>query len=90
MIKGVERRQVFDIPVPRLELTEHQAAIYCCGHCRATTTATFPNGMNAHVQYGKRIWAVAVYCNVQQLIPEDRGCQLLRDFLVPPAYVRQA
>ena len=79
MIKGVERRQVFDIPVPRLEVTEHQAAIYCCGHCRATTTATFPDGVNAHVQYGKRIRAAAVYCNVQQLIPEDRVCQLLRD-----------
>ena len=49
MIKGVERRQVFDIPVPRLEVTEHQAAIYCCGYCRATTTATFPDGVNAHV-----------------------------------------
>ena len=79
MIKGVERRQVFDIPVPRLEVTEHQAAIYCCGHCRATTTATFPDGVNAHVQYGKRIRAAAVYCIVQQLIPEDRVCQLLRD-----------
>ena len=79
MIRGVERRQVFDIPVPRLEVTEHQAAIYCCGHCRATTTATFPDGVNAHVQYGKRIRAAAVYCNVQQLIPEDRVCQLLRD-----------
>ncbi|WP_051076423.1 DUF6444 domain-containing protein [Octadecabacter arcticus] len=79
MIKAVERRQVYDIPVPRLEVTEHQAAIYCCGHCRATTTATFPDGVNAHVQYGKRIRAAAVYCNVQQLIPEDRVCQLLRD-----------
>ena len=79
MIKGVERRQVFDIPVPRLEVTEHQAAIYCCGHCRATTTATFPDGVNAHVQYGKRIRAAAVYCNDQQLLPEDRVCQLLRD-----------
>ena len=79
MIKGVERRQVFDIPVPRLEVTEHQAAIYCCGHCHVTTTAAFPDGVNAHVQYGKRIRAAAVYCNVQQLIPEDRVCQLLRD-----------
>jgi len=79
MIKGVEKRQVFDVPPPRLEVTEHEAAIYCCGHCRATTTAAFPDGVNAHVQYGKRIRAAAVYCNVQQLIPEDRVCQLLRD-----------
>ena len=30
MAKGMERRQVFDMPVPRLEVTEHQAAVYCC------------------------------------------------------------
>ena len=75
----MERREVFDIQVPRLEVTEHQATIYCSGHCRATTTATFPGGVNAHVQYGKRLRAMAVYCNVQQLIPEDRDCKLLCD-----------
>ena len=47
--------------------------------CRATTAATFPDDVNAHVHYGKRIRAAAVYCNVQQLIPEDRVCQLLCD-----------
>ncbi len=75
----MEKRQVFDVPPPRLEVTEHQAAIYCCAHCRATTTASFPDGVSAHVQCGKRIRAAAVCCNVQQLIPEDRVCQLLRD-----------
>ncbi len=79
MVKGMERRQVFDLPAPRLEVTEHQAAIYCCDHCRAMTTADFPDGVNAHVQYGPRLRAAAVYCNVQQLVPEDRVCQLLRD-----------
>ena len=79
MIEGVEKRQVFDVPPPRLEVTEHQAAICCCAHCRATTTASFPDGVSAHVQCGKRIRAAAVCCNVQQLIPEDRVCQLLRD-----------
>jgi transposase len=79
MAKGVERRQVFDLPEPRLEVTEHQATIYCCGHCRAVTTAAFPDGVNAHVQYGSRMRAAAVYCNVQQLIPEDRVCQFLCD-----------
>jgi transposase len=80
MVTGVERRQVFDLPQPRLEVTEHQARIYCCAHCRAMTTADFPDGVNAHVQYGPRARAAAIYCNVQQLIPEDRVCQLLRDF----------
>ena len=79
MATGVERRQVFDLPEPRLEVTEHQARIYCCAHCRAMTTADFPEGVNAHVQYGPRVRAAAIYCNVQQLIPEDRVCQLLRD-----------
>ena len=79
MATGVERRQVFDLPQPRLEVTEHQARIYCCAHCRAMTTADFPDGVNAHVQYGPRVRAAAIYCNVQQLIPEDRVRQLLRD-----------
>jgi transposase len=79
MATGVERRQVVDLPQPRLEVTEHQARIYCCAHCRAMTTADFPDGVNAHVQYGPRLRAAAIYCNVQQLIPEDRVCQLLRD-----------
>ena len=79
MAKGVEKRQVFDLPQPRLEVTEHQARVYCCAGCGATTTAGFPDGVNAQVQYGPRLRAAAVYCNVQQLIPQDRVCQLLRD-----------
>jgi transposase len=79
MARGVERRQVFDLPRPRLEVTEHRATIYCCAQCRAMTTAAFPDGVSAHVQYGPRLRAAAIYCNVQQLIPEDRVCLLLRD-----------
>ena len=45
MITGVEKRQVFDLPEPRLKVTEHQAMIYRCAHCRGQTTAGFPEGV---------------------------------------------
>jgi transposase len=72
MVTGVEKRQVFDLPEPRLEVTEHQAMIYRCAHCRGQTTASFPDGVSSSAQYGPRVRAVSVYLNVQQLIPEDR------------------
>jgi transposase len=79
MITGVEKRQVFDLPEPRLDVTEHQAMIYRCAHCRGQTTATFPDGVISPAQYGPRVRAAAVYLNVQQLIPEDRVAQAMAD-----------
>jgi len=79
MVTGVEKRQVFDVPEPRLEVTEHQAMIYRCPHCRGQTTASFPEGVISAAQYGPRVRAVSVYLNVQQLIPEDRVAQAMAD-----------
>jgi len=79
MVTGEERRQVFDLPQPRLEVTEHRAVTYRCHHCRGATTAAFPKTVTAHVQYGPRLRATAVYLNVQQLIPEDRVCEAMAD-----------
>jgi hypothetical protein len=64
----MEKRQVFDMPQPRLEVTEHQAHIYTCAGCRGVTKAAFPPAVSAHVQYGPRIKAAAVYLNVQHLV----------------------
>jgi transposase len=79
MITGVEKRQVFDLPEPRPEVTEHQAMIYRCAHCRGQTRATFPEGVISPAQYGPRVRAASVYLNVQQLIPEDRVAQAMAD-----------
>jgi transposase len=79
MVTGVERRQVFDLPQPRLEVTEHRASVYRCHHCSGVTKAAFPDAVTAHVQYGPRVRATAVYLNVQQLIPEDRICEAMAD-----------
>jgi len=79
MVTNEERRQVFDLPQPRLEVTEHRASVYCCHHCSGVTKAAFPDTVTAHVQYGSRVRATAVYLNVQQLIPEDRVCETMAD-----------
>lgn len=79
MVTNEERRQVFDLPQPRLEVTEHRASIYRCHHCSGVTKAAFPDAVTAHVQYGLRLRAAAVYLNVQQLIPEDRVCEAVAD-----------
>lgn len=79
MATGGEVRQVFDMPQPRLEVTEHRAQIYTCTCCGGVTKAAFPEGVTSHVQYGTRIRAAAVYLNAQQLIPEDRVGDIMTD-----------
>src|SRR5256885_13183625 len=78
MVTNEERRPVFDLPQPRLEVTEHRASVYRCHHCSGVTKAAFPDAVTARVQYGPRLRAAAVYLNVQHLIPEDRVCEAVR------------
>jgi transposase len=84
MATRVERRQVFEMPQPRLEVTEHQVPIYTCACCRAETRAAFPAEVTAHVQYGPRIRAAAVYLNAQHLVPEDRVGEIMHDVFAAP------
>jgi transposase len=79
MATRVEKRQVFEMPRPRLEVTEHQAHIYTCAGCRGVTRAAFPADVTAHVQYGPRIRAAAIYLNAQHLVPEDRVGEIMHD-----------
>lgn len=79
MAVGVEKRQVFDLPEPGLEVTEHQGEIYACEQCHGVTKAAFPEGVTSAVQYGPRVKAKAVYLNAQQLIPEDRVAEVMAD-----------
>src|ERR1700704_2004728 len=81
---GVEKRQVFDLPERPLVVTEHQASIYLCAHCRGETKAAFAAGVVSPTQYGERIKAAAIYLNIQQLIPEDRTPQTLSDLFGAP------
>jgi transposase len=75
------RRQVVDIPSPRLIVQEHRAEQKQCPRCQHLTLASFPPEVTAPIQYGPRIGAVAVYLTQQQLLPLERSCEVLSDLL---------
>ncbi len=88
-------RQVFDLPEPRpAVVTEHRAHVCCCAQCGKRTQATFPKGVAAPVQYGRRISAMVVYLLHGHFLPEDRLAELMRDLfgvsLVPATIARMS
>jgi transposase len=83
-VVSLEKRQVFDLPQPEIEVTEHQAEAKVCSCCGYRTKAAFPENVVAPVQYGERIQALAVYFDNQHFIPADRLCQLFEDVFGVP------
>ncbi len=77
----IERRQVVDVPAPRLLVQEHQAERKQCPDCHQITAAPFPAGVDAPIQYGMRLGATAVYLVQQQLLPWARACEVLSDLV---------
>lgn len=63
----VSKRQVFDIPVPRLEVTEHQLlGVNCCG---CLQKGQYPSGVTAQVQYGNKILCLSSILSTDFRIP---------------------
>jgi transposase len=79
-----ERRQVFDLPPLRLEVTEHRAEIKICPVSGLTVKASFPAGVEAPVQYGPNFRGLTLYLFNQQLLPFDRLRQTCLDLFGQP------
>jgi hypothetical protein len=76
---------VFDLRERPLVVTEHQASIYRCAHCRGDTKPAFPVG----VVFAHSIWRahqgrgdLSQYPTT--LMPEDRTAQALSDLFGAP------
>src|SRR5258708_6768460 len=72
-----ERRQVLDLPEIRLLAHEHQIEALCCPTCHTTSLGRFPAAVNAPLQYGPNLQALAVYLHQGQLLPTARTCEAL-------------
>lgn len=75
-VTASEARQVHDLPVQRLEVTEHEAQSRRC-RCGAVTKAAFPKEAIATTCYGPIVRATAVYLMTGQHVPVARTAELL-------------
>jgi len=70
-IVGTITRQVFDLPTPKLEVTEYIAHIYRLDSGKQIHS-DFPTGVDSPVQYGFHFQAWLVYLSDYQMIPLRR------------------
>jgi transposase len=75
-VTGEARRQVFDLPEPTLEVTEHVAESRRCS-CGAVTAGVFPAEASGPAVWGPRVRATCVYLLAYQHLPVARTAELL-------------
>lgn len=80
----VARRQVFDLPEPRMEITEYRVARVVCPQCGRLHTGEFPSGVNAPTQYGTGVKALATLLNCHYKLPFEKIQTLFEDLYASP------
>jgi len=75
----VEKRQVFDLPEIKFEVTEHQAEIKECPYCQKTSKGQFPLGISQATQYGKKIKSQMAYFHQYQFLPLKRMKEMFQE-----------
>ncbi len=75
----VERRQVFNLPEPKLEVAEYQRWVCKCPCCKAESSGAFPQGVNAPVQYGSGVKAFTTLLSVRCCLSYQKIQCLFRD-----------
>ena len=73
----VGKRQVFDLPEPKLEVIEHRLGqIECCGQVQS---GQYPAYAKARVQYGPGVRALVTKLSIDHKMPLEQICGLFSD-----------
>jgi len=74
-----EKRQLFDLPDIKMQITEYQAHSIKCKKCNTVNKAKFPDNINATAQYGDNLKSFIGYLNSYQMLPYERIAQTIED-----------
>ncbi len=74
-----QSRQVFEMPEPKLEVTEFQTVKGSCPVCSRVHVSQFPEGVSAPTQYGSRVKAFVTMLIVRYKIPFKKVKGLFAD-----------
>jgi len=77
-VTSAERRQVFDLPPVKAEVTGHQLIERRCG-CGRKTKAGAPAGVDGPVRYGSRTAAIVVYLYAGRFLSGQRTAMALAE-----------
>jgi transposase len=78
------RRQLVDLPIPKVVVTEYQLECKRCPHCQSMSQASAPDHITAPIQYSASLAALAVYLSQVQLLPDGRITQLFTELFGLP------
>ena len=80
----VASRQVFDLPILKIQVTEYQVHTKQCPCCKTVNKGSFPDDITAPTQYGKGFDALISYLSVHQMLPYERITQVMNDLFSHP------
>lgn len=75
----VEKRQVYDLPDIKMQITEYQSHSKECPKCNVLNKPLFPKGVEAATQYGNNLKSFISYCSTYQMLPYERISELIED-----------
>lgn len=73
-------RQIFDIPKPKIRVTEHVTYEVVCPKCGKVHKTDFPPEVTQPTQYGANMQGLMNYLTLYQLIPLERAVDTIKNF----------